>query len=83
MAHFLPPEHVRQVNKLEWPYTYMFVQPGTGRRPVDWCRNYVSVLYQSSIKSADREGKPINEKNRSPRSHRLMRTTCRGDGMRK
>ena len=19
MAHFLPPEHVRQVNKLEWP----------------------------------------------------------------
>ena len=20
MAHFLPPEHVRQVNKLEWPY---------------------------------------------------------------
>ena len=23
MAHFLPPEHVRQVNKLEWPYLYM------------------------------------------------------------
>ena len=21
MAHFLPPEHVRQVNKLEWPNT--------------------------------------------------------------
>ena len=21
MAHFLPPEHVRQVNKLEWPKT--------------------------------------------------------------
>ena len=20
MAHILPPEHVRQVNKLEWPY---------------------------------------------------------------
>ena len=20
MTHFLPPEHVRQVNKLEWPY---------------------------------------------------------------
>ena len=23
MAHFLPPEHVRQVNKLEWPYIYI------------------------------------------------------------
>ena len=23
MAHFLPPEHVRQVNKLEWPHAYI------------------------------------------------------------
>ena len=22
----------------------VFVQPGTGRRPVDWCRNKMSVL---------------------------------------
>ena len=25
MAHFLPPEHVRQVNKLEWPHHNMQV----------------------------------------------------------
>ena len=25
MAHFLPPEHVRQVNKLEWPYLFINV----------------------------------------------------------
>ena len=24
-------------------YSWGFVQPGTGRRPVDWCRNYVAV----------------------------------------
>ena len=23
----------------------VFLQAGTGRRPVDWCRKYVSVLY--------------------------------------
>ena len=25
-------------------YPYVFVQPGTGRRLVDWCRNSISVL---------------------------------------
>ena len=25
-------------------YPFMFVQPGTGRRPDDWCRNYMHVL---------------------------------------
>ena len=24
--------------------TWVLVQPGTGRRPVDWCRNLMSVL---------------------------------------
>ena len=26
-------------------YTCVFVRPYIGRRPVDWCRNWVSVLY--------------------------------------
>ena len=26
-------------------YPWVSVQPGTGRRPVDWCRNQISVLY--------------------------------------
>ena len=24
-------------------YVWVFEQPSTGRRPVDWCRNYMSV----------------------------------------
>ena len=28
MAHFLPPEHVRQVNKLEWPYIKYHAEGG-------------------------------------------------------
>ena len=27
----------------------VYVQPGTSRPPVDWCRNYMSVLYQLQI----------------------------------
>ena len=27
MAHFLPPEHVRQVNKLEWPKMDLLSNP--------------------------------------------------------
>ena len=26
-------------------YQWVFVQPSTGRRPVDWCRNKMCVLY--------------------------------------
>ena len=26
----------------------MFVQPGNGRRPVDWCRNWMSELYSTT-----------------------------------
>ena len=29
-------------------HQWVFVQPGTGRRPVDWCRNEMSVLYVAS-----------------------------------
>ena len=25
-------------------YPWVFVEPGTGRRPVDWCRNQLSIL---------------------------------------
>ena len=25
-------------------YPYVFVQPGNGRRPVDWCRNHVLYM---------------------------------------
>ena len=28
-----------------WNFLWVFVQPGTGRCPVDWCRNWMSVLY--------------------------------------
>ena len=31
-------------------HAWMYVQPGTGRRPVDLCRNYMSVLYEVSVK---------------------------------
>ena len=36
---------------LTW-YTWEFVQPGTGRRPVDWCRNQIFVLYPFSSSSS-------------------------------
>ena len=31
-------------------YPWLLVQPSNGRRPVDWCRNEMSVLYISSPK---------------------------------
>ena len=31
MAHFLPPEHVRQVNKLEWPNEKISANDGAPR----------------------------------------------------
>ena len=30
-------------------YTWLFVQPGTARRPVDWCSNKKSVRYELSV----------------------------------
>ena len=34
MAHFLPPEHVRQVNKLEWPDILMKVTLNQGKQNI-------------------------------------------------
>ena len=33
-------------------YLWVFVQPGTGRRPVDWCMNQMAALYPDTAKSA-------------------------------
>ena len=34
-------------------YSWVFVQPGTGRRPVDWCRDIMFVLHHVRIAHTD------------------------------
>ena len=48
----------------------VFVQPGTGRRPVDWCRNYMSVLYLAFLR-------PKTKKSRFQRLVKVRKTLDR------
>ena len=43
MAHFLPPEHVRQVNKLEWPNIPQARDPGRRVGSVNYYRMMIAV----------------------------------------
>ena len=52
MAHLLPPEHVRQVNKLEWPYSFKKLVESKLRF---YCQ-IVKYLVVSNIKRGDNYG---------------------------
>ena len=52
MAHFLPPELVRQVNKLEWPYRLITMHVTLARapghvHPVFWTGSFLKPLLDS------------------------------------
>ena len=46
-------------------YPWLFAQPGTSKRPVDWCRNWMSALYVCN---------PIQAT-----THQLNRLRCHSD----
>ena len=51
MAHFLPPEHVRQVNKLEWP--------NMEKLPVSLIMPEKVTMNKKNFKAAWDEGKVV------------------------
>ena len=45
-VHFIPPLYCSLMLLSYFCYSWAFVKPGTGRRLVDWCRKWMSVLYK-------------------------------------